>query len=168
MTPAGPTMRSILLAGLLGLLPSHAWAQSQTIIPIYTGQVTRETSEPFTTALANRVDSIVGVQVIVDPTDDRSPDGYLVDRISEDGGVYISRTSGNQGGVQINAPTAYWRHGSYVIDGYFIVKYGGMGQGIMGYQLKPVDEAAVLLSSSRRTVVAVDDIPLEPRAQTAD
>lgn len=164
----GAKMRSLAFAAVVSLMTSPALAQSQTVIPVYSGQVTFENSERFTTALANRVDTIVGVKLTVDPTDARSPSGYLVDQISDEGGAYISRTLGNMGGVQINVPSAYWRHGSYVVDGFFVVKYGGMGQGIMGYQLQPVDEAVVLLSPVRRITIHANDIPAESREVSAD
>lgn len=138
------------------------------MIPVYSGQVTFENSERLTTAVANRVDTIIGVKLTVDPTDARSPEGYLVDRMSDDGGAYVSRTQGNMGGIQINVPSAYWRHGSYVIDGFFVVKYGGMGQGIMGYQLQPVDEAVVLLSPAQRVTIEANDIPPEMRVVLGD
>tara|TARA_R110000787_G_scaffold47687_7_gene115372 strand:- start:7441 stop:7926 length:486 start_codon:yes stop_codon:yes gene_type:complete len=161
-------MRFLTVAAVISLMAGPVLAQSQNVIPVYSGQVTFENSERFTIAVANRVDTIVGVKLTVDPTDNRSPQGYLVDRMSDDGGVYISRTHRNMGGVQINASSAYWRHGSYVIDGFFVVKYGGMGQGVMGYQLQPVDEAAVLLSSAQRITIDANDIPAEARAVSAD
>lgn len=145
------------------LIYSQARAQSQVYIPVLTGDLTFDNSRQFNLAIANRVDTIVGVKVSVDPTDDRTPAGYLVDQIGDEGGVYISRTDAEGGGIQINAPSAYWRQGSYIIDGFFVVKYGGMGQGIMGYQLKPVDDAAVLLSPAQRQMVDVDHLPLEQR-----
>lgn len=158
----------VTLAAVLTVTSNPALAQSQSVVPVFTGEVTYENSERFTVALANRVDTIVGVQVTVDPTNASSPDGYLVDGISDSGGVYISRTEGRMGGIQINARDAYWRHGSYVIDGFYVVKYGGMGQGIMGYQLQPVDEAAVRLSPARLVEVDADAILFEAQAATAD
>lgn len=150
------------------LLAGAATAQSQRTVPVYTGQVTYENSQSFTTALANRVDTIVGVKASVAPTEAGVLNGYLVDSMADDAGVYISRTEGRMGGIQINAPSAYWRHGNYIIDGFFVVKYGGMGQGVMGYQLKPVDEAAVLLSQVPHVEVRVDAIPVEEQAAVAD
>ena len=162
-------MIRFIAAASIALLPATAMAQAQAEIPVYSGEVTAENAERLTHALANRVDTIVGLQVEVSPTDDKSPAGYLVDQITADAGVFISTTYPQQGGgVQINVPTAYWRHGSYIIDGFYVVKYGGMGQGILGYQLKPVDDAVVLLSSARRVTVETDKIPREQRAVVAD
>lgn len=158
--------RALIL--MLALLSTRVEAQSQAAVPVFTGEVTATNSQQFNTALANRVDAIVGVKVTVDPTDDRSPAGYLVDQLDENGGVYISQVDREGSGIQINAPSAFWRHGSYVIDGFFVVKYGGMGQGIMGYQLKPVDEATVLLSPVERQTVGLDHLVLERRAFVAD
>lgn len=162
-------MLRMLLAGATCLsLASPAASQSQSLVPVFTGKVTYENSERFAVALANRVDSIVGLQVTVDPADDRSQSGYLVNRLSDAGGVYISRTEGRMGGIQINAPDAYWRHGSYVIDGFYVVKYSGMGQGIMGYRLQPVDEAVVRLSPARLVEIDADAIPREEPAVHGD
>lgn len=161
-------MRFLTAVATVSLMAGPVMAQNQPVVPIYAGQITYENSGRFTTALANRVDTIVGVKVTLDPTSKDSPDGYLVGQIRDDGGAYVSRTEGNMGGVQINAPSAYWRHGSYVIDGFFVVKYGGMGQGIRGYQLQPVDDAAVLLSMALRVTIEADDIPAESQTALAD
>lgn len=157
-----------MIAASIAILPTAASAQAQNEIPVYSGGVTPENAERLTHALANRVDTIVGLKIDVAPTDEKSPSGYLVDQITDDGGVFISTTYSGGGGVQINVPTAYWRHGSYIVDGFYVVKYGGMGQGIMGYQLKPVDDAVVLLSSVRRITVNTDRIPREQRNVVAD
>lgn len=157
-----------VVAAAIAFLPATAMAQAQAEIPVYSGEVTADNAERLNAALANRVDTIVGLQVEVSPTDDKSPAGYLVDQITADAGVFISTTYPQGGGVQINAPTAYWRHGSYIIDGFYVVKYGGMAQGILGYQLKPVDDAVVLLSSARRVTMETDKIPREQRAVVAD
>ncbi len=146
-------------------LSSPAYAQSQTTVPLVTGEVTLANATRFTAAIANRVDTVVGLQITVSPADDLDH-GFLVDEASE--GAYISKTEPQRGGVQINAPSAYWRHGSWVIDGFYVVKYGGMGQGIMGYSLTPTDEGAVRLSGVPIREVDVNDLPLEPRLREAD
>lgn len=152
----------------VGLISGPVMAQSQKDVPLIVGTVTPANAENFTTFLANRVDTVVGLKVTVQPSDDRSPEGYLVDANAGAEGAYISVTEGRMGGVQINAPDAYWYIGSYVIDGFYVVKYGGMGQGIMGYQLRSADEAAVRLSNVAIVTADVDALATEKREVLGD
>lgn len=154
---------SLILVGALACSASAA-AQSQSDVPLYVGEVTTANAERFTAALANHVDKVVGLQIAFDTI---SEGDTLIDG-SPNGGAYISYSNPYYGGVQINIPDAYWRHGQWVADGFYTVKYGGMGQGIMGYYLRPADEAAIRLSEKPIIQRPVASLPPVEREKSAD
>jgi hypothetical protein len=49
-----------------------------------------------------------------------------------------------------------WEQGAYVVDGFFLVKSGGMHQGVVSLGLQPVEEA-ILQSSAK---IAILEQPL--------
>lgn len=153
----------LALIAVLALAPPAA-AQSQAFVPLYVGEVTAANAERFTVTLSNHVDEVVGLQIAFDTLDV----GDTLSDASPNGGAYISFANSYSGGVQINIPDAYWRHGQWIADGFYTVKYGGMGQGIMGYYLRPADEASIRLSSRPITQMPVDDLPIVERVRSAD
>ena len=44
-------------------------------------------------------------------------------------------------------PVIRWSHGFYDINGYYLVRFAGGGQGIYEFYLKPIDSETILLSS---------------------
>lgn len=153
----------LILIGALACFGSAA-AQSQSDVPLYVGEVTTANAERFTTTLSNHVDKVVGLQIAFGTISE----GDLLTDGSPNGGAYISYANSYSGGVQINIPDAYWRHGQWVADGFYTVKYGGMGQGIMGYYLRPADEAAIRLSGKPIVQHPVESLPPVERERTAD
>jgi len=100
--------------------------------------------------IADNQDKIVGLQVNVAGGSDEqfAKFGYLV---SNDEPAYFLVSAGKDGGYEVLIKDGYrWEHGGYVIDGFYLVKSGGMHQGTLSYGLEPVSEAAVRLN---RTVV---------------
>jgi hypothetical protein len=51
--------------------------------------------------------------------------------------------------IDVNGGYYYGSMGTYVLDGYFLVKAGGIHQGVVSCSLMPVDEARVILSGTR-------------------
>ncbi|RSB45912.1 hypothetical protein [Brevundimonas sp. 357] len=154
---------SLILISALACSGSVA-AQSQSDVPLYVGEVTTANAERFTSTLANHVDKVVGLQIAFGTISE----GNTLTDGSPNGGAYISYANSYYGGVQINIPDAYWRHGQWVSDGFYTVKYGGMGQGIMGYYLRPADEAAIRLSEKPIVQHPVASLPPVERERTAD
>ncbi|QCQ99146.1 hypothetical protein [Brevundimonas sp. SGAir0440] len=152
----------ILIAALACFGP--AAAQSQSEVPLYVGEVTAANAERFTSTLSNQVDKVVGLQIVFGTISE----GDVLTDGSLNGGAYISFANSYAGGVQINIPDAYLRHGEWVADGFYTIKYGGMGQGIMGYYLRPADEAAIRLSEKPIVQRPVEALPPVERTRTAD
>ena len=100
--------------------------------------------------IADNQDKIIGLQIGVAGGSDEqfAKFGYLV---SNDEPDYFLVSAGKDGGYEVLVKNGYrWEHGGYVIDGFYLVKSGGMHQGTLSYGLEPVSEADVRL---RRTVV---------------
>ena len=153
----------VAFAAVVALSP-QAMAQNQQSVALYSGEVTLANAERFTSTLANHVEEVIGLQISFATIED----GDLLTGESADTGAFISYADSYSGGVEINMPDAYWRHGEWVADGFYTVKYGGMGQGIMAYYLRPADEASIRLSAKPIVTIAVDALPPVERDRTAD
>ena len=154
----------ILTFAVMLVLSSPVAAQNQENVPLYLGELTVANAERFTTTIANHVDEVVGLQISFSTLNA----GDVLTDESPSGGAYISFANSYSAGVQLNIPDAYWRHGQWIADGFYTVKYGGMGQGIMGYQLRPADEASIRLSQKPIVRINVENLPTVQRQKTAD
>jgi hypothetical protein len=47
--------------------------------------------------------------------------------------------------------TAYWAHGDWHFQGYYLVGCGGFGQGVVEYCLRPIDDKEIILSDKYDT-----------------
>ena len=122
---------------------------------IYTGEVNAKTAGRFLTAMSNNVDKVIGVRVLVEPSRDGTLErsGYLAS--FDDDQLVISKTDPKKmsGGVEVVKNGLVQRTmGYYSIDGIFVVKPGGLNQGVASFGLEPVDEAMVRLNSGVRIV----------------
>jgi len=128
--------------------------QATVVVPLVRGEVNVKTYGTFEKFLSSHLDKIIGLQVrIVAPTDERDQLQAGVDQ-----GQFTAYLSGGHDVCwkpneprcsEIGASTGFsYMHGDYVFDGFFLVKYGGMHQGIQSYYLKEVDEATVKLSGA--------------------
>jgi hypothetical protein len=146
--------RWFVLAGLAVIAASPSWSRSATrphvaAIPKYVGTISAENAPQFLLDVANRVDQIVGVQVEIIPSGNGGPLKYFVDR--DDRLFVISGSVKNnfaQEGIEIVSPKdeASFLHGSWVLDGFYVVKSGGVHQGVASFGLQKVNEGEVLLS----------------------
>lgn len=47
--------------------------------------------------------------------------------------------------------TAFWQHGSWMFEGYYLVGCGGFGQGWLEYCLRPIDDKEIVMSNKYET-----------------
>lgn len=143
-----------MIASPVSSTPNKRVAPSERNIVTYTGEVNAGSAERFNNLISENVDKVIGLQVLVDPSSSTDFDnhGYLANVL--DGQMVISKTDPVQGGgteVVTNAPVQ-WMMGGLSIDGFFVVKPGGLNQGIASFGLQPVDEAAVRLNPAVKIV----------------
>jgi hypothetical protein len=131
--------------------PRRAHAPVGRNVVIYTGQVNVRTADRFLETVSRNMDKVIGLKVFVDPSTDAQfeKNGYLA--LYDDNERQLSVSKGppgvGGGGIEVVKNGLIDRTmGFYVIDGFFIVKSGGLHQGIVSYGLQPVDEAAVRLN----------------------
>lgn len=136
--------RRSLLAGLSVMAAAPALAQTSTITRL-TGQVTSANFANFCGLVSDAVDKVIGLKVHIDSPLPDPQDTKLLD----EGGAYLFDGEA----IELNADKgAIWLHGSIVFDGFYLIKYGGMHQGIMSVGLQQVDEATVILNPAIRVI----------------
>jgi hypothetical protein len=103
------------------------------------GGVSAENVDKFAEEISDHLDKIVGLKVSVEAGDSGGMSAHVTE------GMLVVYRSG--GDFEIVANSGYrYEHGAYVFDGFFIVKSGGMHQGVVSYGLQEVNEAQVLLT----------------------
>lgn len=115
-------------------------------ITVLEGMVDERSAQKFFAAVANRADSIIGLKALLDPI------GRLVAEADDKRLItYLSGSSRETGEkYQLSFAGGFARDKSlYRLDGFYLVKYAGMGQGILAFSLEPVKESEVLLSGAR-------------------
>jgi len=151
MVRANCIASALLLAGVtsssIAAPPTHAVA-ARTVVT-YTGAVNVHTADRFLDLISRNVDKVIGLKVYIDPNTDEQfeHDGYLALYVEDQLSVSKGPPGGGGGGIEVvkNGPIDRTM-GFYVIDGFFIVKAGGVHQGVASFGLQPVDEAAVRLN----------------------
>ncbi len=151
-----PSLRNALVALLVCVAQAHAASgpihsprQPGHTIPKYVGQITPRNVGILLNDVAARRDRIIGLQVQIAPNGAGDPKGYVVDR--DDRLFVISadvKTALADDGLEVVAPKdeASFLHGQWILDGFYVVKSGGIHQGVASFGLEKVDEGAVLLS----------------------
>lgn len=147
MRTAHLVMALVVAAASTVLTPARA---GQKVISELHGEVTAKNYKALEKFVAKNLDKVVGLQIDVQhtgPNDasrlraDAGGDGQLA--------IYLSSTPQESTESEIVASDGYsFLHGSYVFDGFFPVKSGGMHQGAVSYGLMRVDEAAIRLNPS--------------------
>lgn len=146
---------AIAFAGAASAAPRH---HATGVIPKYVGEVNADNAARFLDNVAGRIDKIVGLKVIIEPSTDADfrRKGYLA---MKDGRLFsVSATPtggpGQSGGVEMVAPAdeVGLMNGGFSLDGFYVIKNGGMHQGTVSVGLEKVDEGAVLLSTKFRVV----------------
>lgn len=131
--------RRSLLAGFVGTaaLPGLAVAQTREIT-VFKGVVTNANFKDVLGLIADSTDKIVGLKLHFDrPL--REP--FVAD-YHEGSGRF---TDGEE--IELNFDAgAGWHHGMIVFDGFFLIKYGSMNQGILFFHGKEVSEEMILMN----------------------
>lgn len=125
-----------------------------------TGTVTADNAAAFTEFVAKHQDKVIGLQVRIAPgtPTDFTAKHYLAE-VDERLFVVFKRGA-DEGGIEVVAPKdeAGWLHGEYVLDGFYVVKSGGMHQGTLSYGLEKTDEGIIRTNPN----VTVKDVPVGP------
>jgi hypothetical protein len=155
------------MAVVAWLMAGPSFAQAQRTVLVLEGDVTRELGPDAASWIASHADQVIGLKVRIDPTPNAAP-GAAYQVFGEPSQTRITVSSVNREtdtGLEINAD-AVWSHGVWRLDGFYVPKFAGMGQGILAFYLEPVDEAVVRLSPARRLTVRTEAIPAESGADS--
>jgi len=130
-----------------------AKATARTVIQ-YSGQVNERSANRFAEVISRNVDRVIGLKVAIEPSEEASfsRTGYIAEI---DGRQFVMSKSDprNGGGIEVVTNGAVGRDaGMFKLDGIYIVKAGGMHQGVASFGLQPVDEATVRLNPSVKIV----------------
>jgi hypothetical protein len=126
----------------------HSAGAAGRSVSTYSGEVNERTAARFVQLISHNVNRVIGLRVAVEPSSDSdfARSGYMADR---DGPQFVISKSNLQNGsgieVVTNGPVGR-DAGMFILDGIYIVKAGGMHQGIESFGLQPVDEATVRLN----------------------
>lgn len=140
--------RAVLAALPFALFVGPALAAKPKEIVRVSGTVTPRNYKGLETFLLNSIDKLIGLKLRFDANEDAGRNevaAYVED------GLFLAYLREEESESQITAKdsVASFQHGGYVLDGFFVVKYGGMNQGIQALVLEPSDEGAVLASGVR-------------------
>ncbi|MBL6458310.1 hypothetical protein JMJ55_23505 [Belnapia sp. T6] len=135
--------RTILLCSVITLRASQASAQ--VAISQLEGALTQENFAQFEEFISDNLDKVIGLKLSAAANTGRS--GLQVTETNGQVAIYLPHDPKRVGSIEVVANSGYrWEHGGYVFDGFFLVKSGGMHQGIISYGLLPVSEAQVRLT----------------------
>jgi hypothetical protein len=141
-----------LLAIILMLGDGAIVAAPPTIISVE-GYLNEKNVDQLWNLIIDNLDHIVGLKIEVTDTGNNTGPSRPLNAIGEgskfgEGGTLAIWK--RDGDFEIVVKDGYqYGHGNYIIDGYFLVKSGGIHQGVVSCGLIPVDEARVVLSGAR-------------------
>lgn len=134
--------RRTLIAALAAAAATPVVAQTRTLIR-YVGMVSAANFPDFLGLVADSTDAVIGLRVSIDPQ--REPRAAQLD---PDGSAHLY-----DGETEITVLTgAHWAHGGIVLNGFWLVRYGGMYQGVMTFQLEQVPDAMIALNAGLNVV----------------
>lgn len=141
------TRRGILGLSIACLLSSKVANAGQSKVYLVNGFISASNYKGFEQFLFNSMDTIIGLKV-----------DFSANENASEGEVSANATD-NQFVAYLFVPNAeseivatenfQYLHGNFVIDGFFVVKSGGMHQGTISLYLQKTDEAQVRLSSAK-------------------
>lgn len=140
-----PTRRAFLAALVLATGTGTAAAARQ-ILRVQ-GQVTPKNYKGLETFLFNSLDSVVGLKIAFAANPDSS-DGEIATSMDDDQFSAYLRESEPESEIVADKNVSLL-HGDYVIDGFFVVKSGGLHQGITSLYLDKTDEGTILVSGAK-------------------
>ena len=145
---------------IVPLLVSSTMALAkQSRVYVVNGEVDAKNYKGFEQFLFNSMDSVIGLKV-----------NFLLNAAYQDGrmsanennGQFVAYLAGPNSTSEVVATEGFqYLHGAYEFDGFFIVKSGGMHQGVISLYLQKTDEATIRLSSARLVDIQADR--LDPR-----
>ncbi len=116
------------------------------------GELTRENYNRFSEVIFDEINSIIGLDLMIQETSGSGEEEEHFS-VAHDGERLITYLTSAGGGVEIlingglSRQWAMWR-----ADGFYLVKSGGMQQGICSVGLLPADEALIRLNPAVRIV----------------
>jgi hypothetical protein len=123
------------------------------------GEITAASYKGFEQFLFNSLDTVIGLKVSFNGNEDANVGDVSA---GANDGQFVAYLQGPGGESEIVAREGFqYLHGDYVFDGFFVVKSGGMHQGIISLFLDRTDEAQVRLSNAR--IVEIDARRLDPK-----
>lgn len=147
-------MRLLALVMLaIVLVPTPSQSAAQRLVVRFTGSIDSSNAAAFTKAVAGEVDKVIGLAVRIEPSQDGDlpTKGYIAE--GGEGFLLFKRSSPDEGGIEIvSSRQTALLHGELVLDGFFVVKSGGMHQGTVSFGLEPTDEGAVRLNPALQIV----------------
>ena len=138
--------------------PIAARAEQVQVLRV-NGVLNARTYRGFEAFLFNSLDTVVGLKISVDIAEG-SADGTVSAGVSSDG-QFVAYLVGGKDSEIVGQAGFTQSRGSVLFDGFFIVKSGGMHQGIESLFLEKADDASVLLSS--RPVKDIEIARLDPK-----
>lgn len=118
--------------------------KDERIITVLKGEVDDANLQRVSSLIADANDSVIGLKLRFNTPGN---DQWSV-AVQDDDSGYIF-----DGEIELNVSGgAFWVNGALSLDGFWLVKYGGMHQGILSFGLQPVDEAQIRLNTGIRLV----------------
>jgi hypothetical protein len=123
-------------------------------VVLLTGSVDAANAAHFTKFVSDNLDAVVGVKIDVSPSDDEDFERQRYLASADDDMLAIFKGDGEHGGIEVVVPKGSygWQHGHHTVDGFFVVKSGGMHQGTLSYGLTPTDEGVIRTNPGVRIV----------------
>lgn len=123
-------------------------ANVSAIVRQLSGYLTLKNYPTFEAFISSNFDNVVGLKFRVEKSNEN-------DRLqaSDDNGKSLAIYLKGEPAFEFVLNNAFtFEHGGYVVDGFFLVKSGGMHQGTISLGLIPVDEAQIRMSKQIRQV----------------
>lgn len=118
--------------------------KDERTITVLRGEVDDVNLQQVSSLIADANDNVIGLKLRFNPPQN---DRWSVE-IQDEGGGYVF-----DGEIELNVSGgACWVNGALSLDGFWLVKYGGMHQGILSFGLQRVDEAQIRLNTGIRLV----------------
>ncbi len=141
------TRRGILGGSIACLLSNKVANAGQSKVYLVSGSITASNYKGFEQFLFNSMDTIIGLKVDFAANENAS-DGEVSANATDN--QFVAYLSVSNAESEIVATENFqYLHGDFVIDGFFVVKSGGMHQGTISLYLQKTDEAQVRLSSAK-------------------
>lgn len=146
------SLATVTLVAGLAVVPCAAEGTIQRV----SGTVSEDNVAGLEIFLSNAIDGVIGLKLLVE-AEDGNRDGEVQAYV--DGDLLIIYRAGPDTETEIAASGGYQPgKGGFVFDGFYLVKYGGLDQGIMSLALSSVDAAQVVLSGAVIEELGIDHL----------